>query len=153
MRKIIQNTYGDTIIEVLICIVILGVILTGAYVTSNSSLRSIREAQDKIQALGIAQGQVEDLRALAATQIGSPTSNYATGAKTFCFTGSPATITLVSSGNCKLTTFPINYTVVITGSGATAPATTINFKIQVSWLSPVQDQTTDYVTLYYRVSV
>jgi prepilin-type N-terminal cleavage/methylation domain-containing protein len=53
---------GDTIIEVLIAIVILAVILVGAYTTSNNSLIGERDAQEHAEAVTIAQDQVEDLR-------------------------------------------------------------------------------------------
>lgn len=162
MRDLYKNISGDTIIEVLICVVVLGVILTGAYVTSNNSLRSIREAQDRIQALGVAQAQVEDLRALASTEL-STSSPYITpspGAP-FCFYTSGGNTIIGTGNNCVSTAFPIQYTTSIVATSGPAMGTPTygtsnppyNFTITVKWLSPRTGQKYDYVYLYYRVSV
>jgi type II secretory pathway pseudopilin PulG len=54
---------GDTIVEVMVAMVILMMVLVGAYVTANRSMNSERDAQEHAEALTIAQGQVEDLHA------------------------------------------------------------------------------------------
>lgn len=55
------NNRGDTIIEVLISIAVLSVILVGAYVSVNRSNTIIRDSQERLKALTIAQTQVESL--------------------------------------------------------------------------------------------
>lgn len=60
MRKLFQR--GDTIIEVLIALTVISAVLGGAYVTSNRSLKNIRKAQERGEALKITETQVERLR-------------------------------------------------------------------------------------------
>ena len=53
---------GDTIIEVLLCLAILGFVMTIAYTISSRSLQNIRRAQERIEALKMAEGQIELLK-------------------------------------------------------------------------------------------
>jgi type II secretory pathway pseudopilin PulG len=57
-----KNIKGDTIIEVLVCLAILGFVMTLAYTISTKSLQTIRRAQERVEALKIAEGQVELLK-------------------------------------------------------------------------------------------
>jgi Tfp pilus assembly protein PilV len=57
---------GDTIVEVLICVLIVSMILTGAYVTTNRSSIGVRDAQEHAEALKLVQGQLEQVRQNAA---------------------------------------------------------------------------------------
>jgi len=104
--KIVHNTTGDTIVEVLFSILIISLILSGAFVTSNTSLLNIRAAQERQQALGIAQGQVETLRAEASNVfvnngLPGPYQTYIQPATppTFCF-DSTNTIQPTTSSSC-----------------------------------------------------
>ena len=158
--SIIKNNSGDTIVEVLIAIVILSLILTGAYVSSNDSLDNIRDAQDRIQALGYAQNQAEDLRAEAHTIFApsSPDATYlnpTTPATNFCFDNTN-TISVwppaapPTWAPCEFGTIP--YTVQVTSLGQiSAPATTYTFRITVTWPSISHNVTTDSLVMYYRV--
>jgi prepilin-type N-terminal cleavage/methylation domain-containing protein len=66
MKKFLPgNQRGDTIVEVLIAVALLAVILTGAYVTSNNSLRAERDSQEHAEAVTLAQAQIESLESLA----------------------------------------------------------------------------------------
>src|SRR5687768_7725289 len=79
MRRLKQT--GDTIVEVLIAITILSFILGGAYVVVSKSATSMCTAQERGEAVTIAQGQVEKLRVAGAnTRLG-------TNGRTFCFVG------------------------------------------------------------------
>ena len=62
--KLRQN--GDTIVEVLIAILIISMVLGGAFAASNRSSRSLQQAQEHTTALKIAEGQVELLKSLSA---------------------------------------------------------------------------------------
>jgi Tfp pilus assembly protein PilV len=53
---------GDTIVEVLICILIVSMILTGAYVTTNRSTTGVRDAQEHAEGLKLVQSQLEQIR-------------------------------------------------------------------------------------------
>ncbi|MGH7237779.1 MAG: type IV pilus modification PilV family protein, partial [Candidatus Saccharimonadales bacterium] len=61
LKPVFRTQSGDTIVEVLISIAILGTVLAGAYVTSNRSLLAERTAQEHSQALTLAESQVESL--------------------------------------------------------------------------------------------
>lgn len=67
---------GDTLVEVLIAIAVVSLILGGAYVTTNRSLYATRAAQERGNALKLAESQLEQLKAMAATNptaiFGSP---------------------------------------------------------------------------------
>ncbi len=52
---------GDTIVEVLIAVVVVSVVLVGAYTISNASLRQIRISQERGEAQKIAAGHLERL--------------------------------------------------------------------------------------------
>lgn len=56
---------GDTIVEVLIAISVVSLILGGAYVTTNRSLIATRSAEERGNALKLAESQVEQLKGLA----------------------------------------------------------------------------------------
>ncbi|MEI6480790.1 MAG: prepilin-type N-terminal cleavage/methylation domain-containing protein [Candidatus Saccharibacteria bacterium] len=53
------NQAGDTIVEVLIAVVVVSVVLVGAYTISNASLRQIRMSQERTEAQKIAVGELE----------------------------------------------------------------------------------------------
>ena len=65
------NQRGDTLIEVLICILIVTVILTGAYVTTHKSSEGVRNSQEHSEALKIVQSQLEEVRQNAGITSGS----------------------------------------------------------------------------------
>ena len=86
MRLKKQNK-GDTIVEVLICLAILGFIMTLAYSVSTRSLQNIRRAQERIEALKIAEGQLELLKTIQKNSSGNFTGIAAYVADTpFCIT-------------------------------------------------------------------
>lgn len=53
---------GDTIVEVLICVLIVSLVLAGAYVTTQRSSVGVRNSQEHSVALKLIQAQVEQLR-------------------------------------------------------------------------------------------
>jgi prepilin-type N-terminal cleavage/methylation domain-containing protein len=62
---------GDTIVEVMIVLAVLGLALSISYATANRGLQQSRNAQEHSQALGIIDSQVELLRSAFAKQAGS----------------------------------------------------------------------------------
>ncbi len=64
-RKLSQA--GDTIVEVLIAIMVMSIVLGGAYVSANRSLNNSRQAQERAEALKVGQSQLEKLKSLAAS--------------------------------------------------------------------------------------
>lgn len=147
MRRFFANTRGDTIVEVLIAIVILALVLTGAFASSEQSLNNITEAGQRTKALDIAQGQIEVLRADAAT---AAFSGYAS--INSCYNTATSTFNSFSVANC---TSAGGYTSEITPiSVPTNPnATNVNtYEITVSYSSNANHVNNDKVILYYTVA-
>ena len=69
MRRTIPITRrGDTIVEVLIVLGIISLILGGAFVTTNKNLQTSRDTQERVNALKLAEAQVEQIRNLTQTK-------------------------------------------------------------------------------------
>jgi type II secretory pathway pseudopilin PulG len=80
--KLLKLHEGDTIVEVLIAMAAVGLVLGGAYTSANRSLNSTRAAQERGEALKVAEGQFEGLNALAIK--GSPVNIFDTLNPVFC---------------------------------------------------------------------
>lgn len=65
--KIMRKQRGDTIIEVLLALSVIGLVLGSSYAISNRSLQIGREAQERTEALKQVETQLERLRAVSAT--------------------------------------------------------------------------------------
>lgn len=57
---------GDTIVEVLIAVAVIGMTLGGAYVTTNRNMQTSRNTEERSAGLKVAEGQIEQLKALIA---------------------------------------------------------------------------------------
>ncbi len=62
MRIKKTNNRGDTIIEVLICLAILGFIMSITYSIVSRAQKTIRSSQERVEALKLAEGQLERLK-------------------------------------------------------------------------------------------
>ncbi len=81
---------GDTIVEVLICVLIVSVVLGGAYTTTRQSSNGVRNSQEHAEALKLIQSQVEQLRTAGS----APAPNIFTVASPFCMlNGAPVAAT------------------------------------------------------------
>ncbi|MCA9342582.1 hypothetical protein KC950_01020 [Candidatus Saccharibacteria bacterium] len=58
----VRNIRGDTIVEVMIALAVLGFIIVGAYSIASRSLNATRIAQERGEATKIAEGQLEAIR-------------------------------------------------------------------------------------------
>jgi type II secretory pathway pseudopilin PulG len=65
MPSIKGNYRGDTIIEVMFAMAIIGVVLAAAYATASRNLQTSQFAKERTQASKIAEGQLEQLKTLA----------------------------------------------------------------------------------------
>lgn len=74
---------GDTIVEVLMAVAIVSTVLVGAFVATNRSSQTTRTAQERGEALKLAESQVELLKVAADT--GTP--DLATAPASFCISG------------------------------------------------------------------
>lgn len=64
-----HNTTGDTIVEVLIALAVLGAVIIGAYSIASRSLAGIRASHERDEATAIAEGQLEVIREFIANQV------------------------------------------------------------------------------------
>jgi len=64
------NQIGDTIVEVLLSVVVIGMAIGLAYGVATRSLKANRQAQERTEALKLAESQVERLKKLASTDTG-----------------------------------------------------------------------------------
>ncbi len=69
------NSNGDTIIEVLMAVAIMGVILVGAYVSAGNSFNSTQLSKERDTALRVAETQMERIRGFKTTGNGLIASN------------------------------------------------------------------------------
>jgi uncharacterized protein (TIGR02598 family) len=138
---------GDTIVEVAIAIAVISTILTGAFVVTNRSLTAVRDSEEHSVALGLLQGQVEQLRNAATN---TSDNSYLTSTNPFCFDTNGNIVTSCttvdnlynlsiqqcsSSLGCtsadNLTT-PYLLTVAWNGLGGVADKEQITYRVQVT---------------------
>jgi type II secretory pathway pseudopilin PulG len=150
------NSKGDTIVEVMIVLTILGLAIGISYATANSSLKDISQAEEHAQATELAQSQIEGLRTLLAP--GSP-NIFITGP--FCLVPSgstyaiaPTSPTLWPGGTypsgCQMsgnTPYTIKVSDLSVANPALPPDT---FEIIIQW-PDIHGQGTDTVTLGYQL--
>jgi type II secretory pathway pseudopilin PulG len=128
---------GDTIIEVMIVLAVLGLAIAIAYATANRSLLNARQAQESSQATALAQSQIEALRTLTADT--SATGIFQPGP--YCIS---STYTVVTGSSCKqFGTIP--YAIDITFVSATN-----TFTVKTTW-PDIRGEGDDSVTLVYRI--
>lgn len=90
MRKLFNAQHGETIMEVLVCVGIVGVMMTSAFALSNRNQASARASYERNEAVKIGETQLEKLR-YYADRFDLPTSAAAdTNGKPFCVIGSAA---------------------------------------------------------------
>lgn len=141
---------GDTIVEVLIAVAIISLILAISYATTTRNTRSIQDAQERSQAIQIAQRQIELLKGTKGTpnQINTATQKCFSAAD-----GAPkASNGVDGNDNCevaadgsKVTTagFEPAYHIAITGSSSTV------YKVTITWDS-LLNSSKDKLSMFYR---
>jgi prepilin-type N-terminal cleavage/methylation domain-containing protein len=136
---------GDTLVEVLIAIAVVSLVLGGAYATTNRSLLASRDAQERGNALKLAQSQLEQVKGLAATD---PAKIFAGAApSSFCITdgnivhaSTQAECAMDGAGNPTTNEPKYQLAVVRTGN---------NFTVTNRWAN-VHGDSTNQVQLKYR---
>ena len=137
---------GDTIVEVLIAIAVISMVLAGAFVMTNNSLQGSRGAQERTNAVKLAESQIELIKGLSTS---NSQALFGAGVPTkFCINSAVAVVadtnaacTMDSTG--AATTAQPAYHISITRSGNT-------FTVQNTWTS-IRGNTTNLVELEYRV--
>lgn len=88
MRKLkILNQAGDTIVEVLLAVIVVGLAVGLGYGVASRSLKSNRQSQERVEALKKIEGQIERLKKLAATDNGGPGGVFQ--ASSYCIIDTP----------------------------------------------------------------
>ncbi len=169
LRKVFKNnSAGDTIVEVMLALAILGLVLGGAYIVVNHSTLNERRAQERGIALQLAQAQIESMK-----QFASVSSLTSANGSPFCLglTTSSNSVTMTttttsytvptrddpcyvdSSGNPSLAQPLFHLSEQLKGS-ATIQSCSANyncvFQVQVNW-PDVDGTTMDVLTLYYKL--
>lgn len=170
MNKRIRGQTGDTLVEVLMAVIILGAVIGGAYATANRAVLAERNTQEHTDALTIAQAQVEALYAGNTLQPGDNCFNTSNGYKAmqgvttgphgvgepshYCYADSSGSYantfngTTCPAGNAfcyQVTDLPL--------SSTTLPNHTVTetYEVEVNWPSLNGGrQSTSSVQLYYR---
>lgn len=137
LTRLKQNSRGDTIVEVMIVLAVLGLAIGISYATANRSLLNARQAQENSQATALVQSQVEALRTLS-----TDANQNIFQAGPYCLTqNAPYTVT----NSCDFGTIP--YTIAITYA-----APTDTFTVTATWadvIHPANEKNT--VTTSYRL--
>lgn len=98
IKKMRLPERGDTIVEVLIAIAVISLILGGAFVMTNRSLQGTRDAQERVNATKLVEGQVEQIKNLATTN--GPALFGASTPGTYCI--SAGAVTVSTDGACTV---------------------------------------------------
>jgi Tfp pilus assembly protein PilV len=140
-RHIQRSQAGDTIVEVMISILIVATILTGAFILSRTSSHNVRSAEERTQALNLLQGQVELLRAAAS----DPNVDHTSFNSPFCMVGS--VITPAGSASCTQSFYSFSI-----AKGATDPTSQgVTFTAKATWNGI--DGQIKYIQLEYRIPI
>lgn len=134
-----KNQKGDTIVEVLIVLAVLGLAIGISYATANRSLINARQAQESVKATTILQSQLENVRVLAASgDSAPPAQNVFTTTQPFCIIAN--TVRVATSTECS--SIDTIYKIAITEDDN-------KFTLVATW-DDVTGQGTDRATLIYR---
>jgi type II secretory pathway pseudopilin PulG len=143
------NQLGDTIVEVMIVLAVLGMAISVSYATANRSLLNTRQALENSQATEIAQSQVEAIRSMACStgnlNCSSNPALFTTGTAHCVDTSvNPYGFPLSSDSACQQGTIPYSISIVYNN------APTDTFTVTVTW-PDVLGQGNDTVTMIYRL--
>ncbi|HVV66697.1 MAG TPA: LCCL domain-containing protein [Candidatus Saccharimonadales bacterium] len=128
---------GDTIVEVMVVLAILGLAIGISYATANRSLLNARQAQESSQATEQVQSQVEALR----TMVSNP-NVYST--PSFCLTPSGTTYSIQPSASSCNFGEASRYNITISHLDANT------FRVRATW-NDVLGEGTDSATIIYRM--
>lgn len=143
-RKLSER--GDTIVEVLIAIAVISMILGGAFIMTNRSLQGTRDAQERVNATKLVEGQVEHLKNIAAT---NSTQLFGAGVPaSYCITTGGA---VVDSTNAACAVGPDGAPATNEPRfGLAITRSTNTFTIRSTWTN-VRGSTQNNVEMKYRV--
>jgi type II secretory pathway pseudopilin PulG len=147
---------GDTIVEVMIVLAVLGLAIGISYATANRSLLNARQAQENSQASELVQSQVEQLRTLSTANCGPPPAtappvdtahciygNFGTSSNPFCLVADQ--VTANTNTGCSQAGESGRYSLSITRQDAS-----YTFTVIAKW-PDVLGEGTDTVTMIYQL--
>lgn len=139
------TTKGDTIVEVMVSITVLGLALGAAYGLSNRSFNTAVHTHDRIEALSLAQGQVEFLkdRGLKGT-INSLITQY--GSAGFCF--NDTNNSTMNASACRAYRGSIYDLAISYCSGGACGQPNV-FTVKASWIATGRGQQ-NQLTIFYK---
>jgi len=126
----LKNNKGETIVEVLISLALIGVTITAAYVSVVTTFHNIQYSQQKQDAVSLAKSQIEKIAA-SSTKSTVPSSSS-------CYP-------MDSYTDCKYDNAP--YFVIAITQSPSAP----DYKITITWKTPSNSNAV--VTMYYTKRV
>jgi type II secretory pathway pseudopilin PulG len=155
---------GDTIVEVLVVLAVIGFALSISYSSATRSLTDAQQSEENSYAAELAQTQVEQIREAVITSAPDSTGKISNLSpqmqgligQPFCMTAGTAKLTSTIPNPCSSTAGGTTYTLrdTLQQIPPTAPIAGLpfvnNFKVQVTW-PDVLGQGYDTVTLFYRV--
>jgi prepilin-type N-terminal cleavage/methylation domain-containing protein len=150
--KLSLKQRGDTIVEVLFAVVVIGIVLTGAYAVVTHSVQAEQDAQEHSYALGLVQSQIEQLRAYVLDNSSAPLPfNNQPG----CMFTSGSTVTPenTTSPDCTISAssnsgakYSLN--IALSTNGSDGPI----YQVSARWTSLFSGTTTDQIKIPYRVN-
>ena len=131
---------GDTIVEVLFAVVVIGIVLTGAYSVVTHSIIDEQDAQEHSYALGLIQSQIEQLRAyMISNPSGTPPFNTVNGASPYCMVQGNLASNYQYSLNIKL-------------ASSSNPNISPIYQVSAKWPSLLTGGSTDQIIIPYRIN-
>ena len=135
MVRISKNQVGDTIVEVMLAMAVVGMVLGASYATATRALRTGRFAQEHTEALKVAESQLEKLKFLASENLLNTDPNYIFDpGNTFCIGDD------IAKHDSVDTDFPTScqgisdlYDIAVKYYDASDPSTPDIFHVQVTW--------------------
>lgn len=137
-RPIRLNIRGDTIVEVMIVLAVLGLAIGISYATANRSLLNARQAQENSEATQLVQSQIEGLR----TMTQDPANNIFQGGP-YCLSQAAPYVILTGNG-CNFGSIGYHIDITYTDSP------TDTFTVKTTWPN-VLGEGNDTVTMTYRL--
>jgi type II secretory pathway pseudopilin PulG len=143
---------GDTIIEIMIVLSVLGFAIGVTYATANRSLLNVRQAEESTEATTLVQSQIESLRTLTQYTVGQPNDIFDQTTPGFCIDSSGNVQTITNSGPTDQASYPASclidnlYYLFVSYEDPT----TSTFEVQAVW-ADVLGQGEDSVTMFYRI--
>lgn len=141
---------GDTIIEVLIVLAVLGMAISISYATANRSLLNARQAQESSTASELARRQIERIRTLSGiTDSTDPNYIYVTN-RSFCINDANNVVPIIGSPFPPACQFSVGGSYSYDIQSDYLGSANDNFRVTVTW-DDVMGQGRDRATLEYRV--